>query len=71
MITITNNFHGTSVNLKANIGDELTESQVKRARKQLCGVSGCTCWGMLGNRGKQDGFTVEQIDVNRVVLVAN
>jgi hypothetical protein len=70
MITINNDFHGTSINLRANIGDELTESQIKRARSALCPVSCCTCGGPIGERGKQDGFHAEQIDYNRVRIVA-
>ncbi len=61
MITIRNNFHNTTIRLKAQIGDKLTASQVKRARSVLCGVRGCLCGGSLGERGPQDGFFVEQI----------
>lgn len=70
MITIRNDFHNTSVTIRAAIGEELTESQIKRARRALCPVGGCTCGGPVGNRGNQDGFHVEQIDYNRVRIVA-
>jgi len=70
MITIRNDFHNTEVSIRANIGDELTESQIKRARNELCGISGCTCGGPIGERGHQDGFVVEQIDIDRVQIVA-
>lgn len=53
MITLTNNYHDTTVRLHANIGDTLTVNQVKRARRVLCGLSGCSCGGNLGERGKQ------------------
>ena len=69
MITIRNSFHCTAVILKANIGDELTPSQVKRARQTLCGIHGCTCGGPAGERGPQDGFAVEQTGIYRVQLV--
>ena len=71
MVTVKNSFHGTAVVLRARLGKELTSGQIKKARKELCGVCGCTCGGPIGNRGPQDGFTVEQISVNRVVLIAN
>ena len=70
MITIRNDFHNTAVSLRANIGDEITVSQINRARSALCPVSCCTCGGPVGNRGLQDGFHVEQIDYNRVRIVA-
>lgn len=70
MITIRNDFHNTEVSIRANIGDELTESQIKRARNELCGISGCTCGGPVGERGLQDGFFVEQIYINRVQIIA-
>lgn len=70
MIKIRNDYHNTEVTLRANIGDELTASQIKRARKALCGISGCMCGGPIGDRGPQDGFSVEQIDYDRVQLIA-
>ena len=53
MITIRNDFHGTAARLRASIGDTLTPSQVKRCRKALCGIEGCTCGGALSERGPQ------------------
>lgn len=55
MITLRNNFHGTEHNIKAKIGDRLSGSQIRRARKALCPSrsSGCTCGGNLGERGPQ------------------
>lgn len=70
MITIRNDFHNTEVSICANIGDQLTESQTKRARNELCGISGCTCGGPIGERGPQDGFFIEQIDIDRVQIAA-
>jgi hypothetical protein len=51
-ITLTNDFHGTRVALRVN-GDSLTASQIRRAKKTLCGVAGCCCSGALGTRGTQ------------------
>lgn len=51
MITLTNDFHGTSVNLRPDGAGQLSVSQVARARRTLCGVKGCTCGGDLGERG--------------------
>lgn len=69
MITITNNFHNTSYRLRATIGAELSAAQIRRSRKALCGMHDCTCGGPLGERGKQDGFRIEQIDAHRVKIV--
>jgi hypothetical protein len=43
MITIQNTFHGTEVTIRASVGQQLTKWQTLRARKELCGVSGCQC----------------------------
>ena len=57
-ITLTNNFHNTSVNLMVE-NDRLTLNQIKRAKRQLCGCKGCCCSGEIGTRGTQDGFEIE------------
>lgn len=51
MITIQNNFHNTSTTIRK--AGRISESQERRIRKALCGVSGCTCGGALGERGPQ------------------
>ncbi len=53
MITIRNEFHNTQARIRAGIGDVLTPSQVKRCRRKLCGIKGCTCGGELSERGRQ------------------
>jgi len=58
MITLTNNYHNTSVNLRASVGDYLTQSQISRARRELCGMSDCECCSSLGTRGQQS-VTIE------------
>jgi len=57
-ITLTNNFHNTEINLVVlsnGGGNMFSKSQVAKARKALCGIKGCTCGGMLGERGPQYG----------------
>lgn len=46
-----NTFHGTEINLRAKIGDHLTDSQIRRAKHELCPSKGCTCGGAIGERG--------------------
>lgn len=50
-LTLVNDFHRTSVNLVSKDERTLSPRQVKRARKALCGIDGCTCGGDLGERG--------------------
>lgn len=52
--TLRNDFHNSEVTLRAVAGQELSLSQVLRARRILCGIEGCTCGGNLGERGPQD-----------------
>ena len=59
--TLTNNFHNSSVRVRAQatqhiwseIEITLTDSQKKRTKRVLCGVSGCACSGADGTRGRQ------------------
>lgn len=61
MITFTNDFHNTRVRLRASLGDYLSDSQIKRAARVLCGISDCACGhGELKTRGRQDdGCVIE------------
>lgn len=63
MITIRNDFHDTAARIRAAIGDTLTPSQVKRCRKALCGIEGCTCGGPLSERGPQHDDRGREFDV--------
>lgn len=71
MITIRNNFHNTSIRLRANIGDELTPAQIKRAKHTLCGITGCTCSGDAGERGEQDGFELIPARQHTLLIAAD
>lgn len=61
-VTLTNDFHGTSTTLICetllHIHNEVTiypsVSQIKRAKKSLCGIDGCTCSDSAGTRGRQE-----------------
>ncbi len=66
-ITLKNNFHNTSVNLRVS-GEKLSAPQVKRARRALCGISGCTCGNELGQRGPQE-VDIEIIYDNRYQVI--
>jgi len=73
MISVRNDFHGTSARLRAGIGETLTASQVNRCRRILCGIDGCTCGGALSERGQQcddqgRAFDVIAISPDRVRL---
>ena len=61
-VTLTNDLHNTSTTLicetLSHIYNEVTiypsVSQIKRAKKALCGIDGCTCSGDAGTRGRQE-----------------
>ena len=62
MITLTNDFHNTSIRLRAKFDDYLSTGQVKRAARTLCPVSDCYCGQTAANiRGRQNGFDLLQI----------
>ncbi len=54
-IKITNDFHHTTARVRGNQQGEtlLSASIVRRVRRDLCGIAGCTCGGALGQRGPQ------------------
>ena len=54
MVKLSNDFHKTVVRLNTTEGKALSQSQIRRARKELCGISDCCCGGDLGERGTQD-----------------
>ncbi len=43
MIELHNTIHNTKVRIRAHLGQTLTPAQVRRIRRELCGVRGCTC----------------------------
>lgn len=53
-ITLSNDFHNAEVTLNVKDNRNISASQVKRAKRVLCGISGCTCSNDLGQRGDQD-----------------
>ena len=53
-ITLTNDFHNTSVTLRAS-GNKLSRGQMLKAKRALC-CDGCGCSGDFGYRGPQDGI---------------
>jgi hypothetical protein len=61
-VTLTNDFHGTSVNLRCEVLSHIhnvstiypTAGQIKKAKKALCGIECCTCSGDAGTHGHQE-----------------
>jgi len=56
-ITLKNNFHNSEIILNAKEKFEglfISEGQMKKAKKTLCGIRGCECSNDFGVRGKQD-----------------
>ena len=61
LVTLRNDFHNTSVTIRCDTLSHIhhtvtirpSRSQIERARKSLCGISGCECSGCMGTRGRQ------------------
>ena len=74
LVTLRNDFHNTSVNIRCRVLSHVTTadvataypnaSQIKRAKKALCGVSGCCCSNAAGIRGKQETNYGKKLEVN-------
>jgi hypothetical protein len=58
MITLTNDFHNTSVRIRATDGDAVSKATVQRVRKALC-CKDCTCSGVDGTRGSD--YRIEEV----------
>ena len=65
-ITISNSFHRTEVTLSVPWHCRLSRYQIRRARRELCGVDGCQCGGVLGERGQQEpGLRIDIVGNDR------
>lgn len=53
MYTLSNDFHDTRVTVRPANDGTMTSRQVRRARRELCGMSDCCCGGYLHERGYQ------------------
>jgi len=75
MVTITNDFHNSTAWARARVLPDgrlyLSEHQVRRIRRELCGVTLCSCGGYLRERGRQDWLVEPEVDphTGRVVGV--
>ncbi len=71
LVTLRNDFHDTvcriRVSMSDNNGGELSQYQIRRVQTALCGIKGCTCGGVLGQRGSQE-VIIDSNGFDRVVL---
>lgn len=49
-IHLFNGFHNSSVSLNLPAHGRLSDYQIRRAKKELCGGADCSCSGPLGTR---------------------
>lgn len=63
--TLTNSFHRTDLRAVVPENGWLTASQVRRVRRTLCGVAGCTCGDDLSMRGRQE-WAVADVDTRPI-----
>lgn len=50
LITLTNDFHNTSRTVRVPADGYISAATARRIRNDLCGISGCICGGVLGQR---------------------
>ena len=61
-IKLTNEFHNTSCTINCNVLSHVhnvavaypTLGQIRKAKRELCGIKFCTCSGDAGTRGRQE-----------------
>ena len=62
LVTLNNDFHGTEVTIRCEVLSHIWHTatiypsarQIKRAKRELCGVEGCACSDDAGCRGRQE-----------------
>lgn len=69
MLTLTNSFHNTEATIRANVDDTVSRSTLRRVRKQLCGITGCTCGREDGTRHSRYRLESQGLDADSPVLV--
>lgn len=69
MTTITNSFHGSEVTINANVGEEVSASTLRRVRRALCGISGCTCCREDGSRDSRFHIEIRGCDKSTSPMV--
>jgi hypothetical protein len=54
-IELRNTFHNTTTTVRLHVNSDgtrwLSKGQAKKTRKKLCGIKGCTCGDVIGQRG--------------------
>lgn len=72
--TIKNDYHNTTAQVRYAGDGALSAAVTRRVRATLCGISGCTCGGNLGERGPQDveieAIGMHNVNVPRVAIRA-
>ena len=71
-ITLRNDFHNSSININCEVLSHIHNvataypslGQIKRAKRELCGIAGCTCSGDAGTRGPQALDNGKRLEVN-------
>ncbi len=53
-VLLSNDYHDTQCVVSPDSSGYININQMRRAKKILCGIPGCTCSGNLGTRGPQD-----------------
>jgi len=66
---VKNNFHNTSYTFRTRYYKALSRDQIRLCRNALCGVSNCTCGGVVGERGPQDFVIRDGFDVTGARIV--
>ena len=63
LVAIYNDYHRTEARVRVpGLPHTLSDSQVRRVRRKLCGMAECTCGGVLDERGGQEVEVVAWYD---------
>ena len=55
-MTITNDFHNTTITIKAKHGQSVSKSTLRRVQRALCGMTDCICGRLDGSRNSRYGI---------------
>jgi len=69
-VTLSNDFHNSSVVVRVPHNGVLSPSTTKRVYRELCGISDCTCGGIRGSQELiPDGWCVDTYSVQDRITI--
>jgi hypothetical protein len=78
-VTLTNDFHSTACTINCEVLSHIhnvataypSAGQIKKAKRELCGIAGCACSDDAGTRGRQELPSGKRLEVSLNAIYAS